>query len=619
MADHPSSTQSGRFIRSLRQASREGDPLEVLVADSEGFAAALTDSPQELEQVLREDTASGPNGPAFVNRSAFASAACDEFGRLLVCDEAFAQWVLPPDRLCAALSRFDPGRASISFLVEDRGKFIAVAAAPLIHSRNWPLSPDVKASLEAGQSAIAVIARLDTGESLSGATSAAIQALGLTGLESRVCSGLVKAGHARGAAVIAGVAYETARDSLKSAMKKAGTAKQAELISLLVSLSSGEIPNPQAGPVLQDVFNLTDRQARIALLAASGLDRNAIAMTMGVSPHLVKSELSALYASLNVETSGGLSRAVAQIKALTAIAGATSIELAGSDQATEPLRLLPRNGRSGRIAFADHGPVSAAPCLIIHTATTGRHLPAAHVARLQSLGLRPIAFDRPGTGLSDPAEGPLLDETVCDMIDILDALSIEQASIIARGGSMVLAHFAAKHPRRFKRGVSINPEPRPAQDTHYSGFVGNVKRLVFGQPNIIGGFATHLAHRAARKKVEALVLRALASSRADMATLNEPDFMAAYVRCTQQSAMQNGAGFIAISQTEPVAPDISLNDGTRITILVGDEDPLYRHQEGLDRWKAMWPGCQVEIVSGAGRLLQFQRPDLIAKALRDKI
>lgn len=615
LVHHPSSTQSERFIRSFRQASRDGDPLEVLTTDSEGFAAALTDDPNELERVLQEDTASGPSGPAYVNRSAFASAACDEFGRLLICDTSFAQWVLPRDKLSAALSRFDPSRASISFLVEDRGKYIAVAAAPLVYSRNWPLAPEVKAFLEAGHAKIAVIARLDSTDSVGDEMSTAMRALGLTGLETRVCSGLVKAGHARGAAIIAGVAYETARDALKSAMKKAGAAKQAELISLLVGLSSGEMPSPPTDQVLKDVFNLTDRQTRIALLAASGLDRNAISAATGVSHHLVKIELSALYAILNVETLGGLSRAIAQIKALTAIAGASSIEFVSLDQALEPLRLLPRKGRKGRVAFADHGPVSGMPCLIIHTATTGRHLPSAHVARLQSLGLRPIAFDRPGTGLSDPANGPLLPETACDMIDILDALSIEQASIIARGGSMVMAHFAAHYPLRFRHGVALNPEPRPAQDTSYTGFVGNVKRLVFRQPKIIEGLARHLAHRAARKKVESLVVRALASSRADMATLGEPDFMDAYVRSTQQSAVQSGAGFIAISQTEPIAPDIPLRDGSSITILMGDEDPLYRHQDGLERWRSMWPGCRIETVAGAGRLLQFQRPDLIAKAL----
>jgi pimeloyl-ACP methyl ester carboxylesterase/DNA-binding CsgD family transcriptional regulator len=586
-----------------------------LVSDAEGFAAALSKSPDNLAEVLQYDADNGPSGPAFVNRSAFASAACDEDGRLLLADAAFRHWVMPRDKLSAALAKFDPKRPSISFLVEDRGKFIAVAAAPLVHSKNWPLSPQVKAFLEAGHAKIAVIARLDETMAARSPQTGIMAALRLTGLEARVCDGLVKAGGTRGAATLAGVTYETARAELKSAMKKAGVSSQAELVTLLIGLSSGELSAPQLTIVLRDVFNLTERQSQMALHATNGLDRKEIAHVMGISVHSVKAELSTLFAVLNVDSIANLSRAIAQIKALTALAGASGVELNSVGYEHEPLQLLPRTHRRGRIAFADHGPVGALPCMILHTSTTGRHLASAHVAALQNLGLRVIAFDRPGTGLTDMIDGPLLEQTAADMIDILNVLSINRTSLIARGGSMVMAYFARYHPDRFLRGVSLNPEPRPANDTAYLGFVGNVKRLVFHQPKLVAGLAKHLAHRAAAKKVESLIVRALAGSPSDSATLADPAFRAAFVRSTQQSALQSGAGFIAISQYEPNTPDMPLTDGSCMTILYGEDDPVYFHQDGLERWQAMWPNCTVQGVAGAGRLLQFQRPDLIAKAL----
>lgn len=617
---HSDETSHGdRFLMNFRKASGDGDPLEVLVSDTDGFAAALAKSPDDLASVLQYDADHGPTGPAFIQGSAFASAACDDDGRLLLADDAFNQWVLPREKLSAALGNFDPKRPSISFLVEDRGKFIAVAAAPLVHSKNWPLSPAVKAFLEAGHAKIAVIARLDGTDTGGVDNRRIIGALRLTGLEARVCAGLVKAGSARGAAALAGVSYETARAELKVAMKKAGVGNQAELISLLMSLSSGELSSPQLNGVLKDVFSLSDRQTRIALAAARGLDRKEIAGLLGISPHLVKSELSALFNILNVETIGNLSRAIAQIRALTALAGASGVEIVSPDQESEPLQLLPRKGRKGRIAFADHGPVGGLPCLVIHTSTTGRHLSKPHVAELHRLGLRPIAFDRPGTGLTDMIDGPLLEQTALDMIDILDVLSIERTSVIARGGSMVMAYFAAHHGDRFGRGVSLNPEPRPAQDTAYLGFVGNVKKLVFRQPKLVAGLAKHLAQRAAAPKVESLIVRALTNSPSDNATLLDPVFRAAFVRATQQSALQRGAGFIAISQTEPKVPDYPLKDGSMMTILCGEDDPVYHHKDGLERWRAMWPDCKVQIVRNAGRLLQFQRPDLIAKALLGEV
>jgi pimeloyl-ACP methyl ester carboxylesterase/DNA-binding CsgD family transcriptional regulator len=606
---------SDRFLRKFKEASSDGDPLEVLVSDTEGFAAALAKSPDDLADVLQYDADNGPSGPVFVNRSAFASAACDKDGRLLLADAEFRRWVMPHDKLSAALAKFDPKRPSISFLVEDRGKFIAVAAAPLLHSKNWPLSDDVKAFLEAGHATIAVIARLDETNASASSQNGIIGALRLTGLEARVCDGLVKAGGTRGAAAFAGVTYETARAELKSAMKKAGVSSQAELVSLLVGLSSGELSAPQLSNVLRDVFNLTERQSKMAIHAANGLDRKEIAQIMSISAHSVKAELSKLFTILNVDTIGNLSRAIAQIKALTSLAGASGIEINTLTHQREPLQLLPRKGRKGRIAFADHGPTDGLPCVILHTATTGRHLPASHVAALQARGLRVIAFDRPGTGLTDMIDGPLLAQTAADMIEMLDALSIERTCLVARGGSMVMAYFARYHEDRFLRGVSLNPEPRPANDTAYLGFVGNVKTLVFNQPKLVAGLAKHLAHRAAAKKVESLIVRALAGSPSDSATLADSDFRAAYVRTTQQSALQSGAGFIAISQYEPNTPDMPLTDGSMMTILYGEDDPVYFHQDGLERWRAMWPNCTVQGVGGAGRLLQFQRPDLIAQAL----
>jgi pimeloyl-ACP methyl ester carboxylesterase/DNA-binding CsgD family transcriptional regulator len=613
--DRDELSRGDRFLKNFREASGDGDPLEVLVTDTEGFAEALAKVPGDLAEVLQFDADNGPSGPVFVNTSAFASAACDEDGRLLVADEAFRRWVMPNDRLSAALAKFDPKRPSISFLVEDRGKFIAVAAAPLVHSKNWPLSPDIKAFLEAGHAKIAVIARLDDTHNVTSTRNGIMTALRLTGLEARVCDGLVKAGGTRGAAALAGVTYETARAELKSAMKKAGVGSQAELVSLLIGLSSGELSTPQLTNVLRDVFNLTERQSSIAIHAANGFDRKEIAQIMGISAHSVKAELSSLFSTLNVDSIGQLSRAIAQIKALTALAGSSGIELNNLAHQSEPLQLLPRRGRKGRIAIADHGPVDGLPCMILHTATTGRHLPAAHVAALQAQGLRVIAFDRPGTGLTDMIEGPLLAQTALDMIDILDALSIERTCLVARGGSMVMAYFACYHADRFLRGVALNPEPRPVNDTAYLGFVGNVKRLVFRHPKLVAGLAKHLAQRAATSKVESLILRALAISPSDSATLSDPAFRAAYVRTTQQSALQSGAGFIAMSQYEPHTPDMPLQDGAMMTILYGEDDPVYFHQDGLDRWQAMWPNCTVQGVKGAGRLLQFQRPDLISKAL----
>ncbi|WP_198669352.1 hypothetical protein, partial [Blastomonas sp. UPD001] len=83
-----------------------------------------------------------------------------------------------------------------------------------------------------------------------------------------------------------------------------------------------------------------------------------------------------------------------------------------------------------------------------------------------------------------------------------------------------------------------------------------------------------------------------------------------------QSAMQGGAGFLAIARSEPHETVQRLDDGSRITILCGAEDTMYAASDSVPYWQSLWPGSRAEIVPGTGRMLLFQRPDLVAAALR---
>jgi pimeloyl-ACP methyl ester carboxylesterase/DNA-binding CsgD family transcriptional regulator len=615
MKDSPApATDARRFLDAFAAATPDGDPLRIIGDDPEGFSAAIATQPEALADVLAADNRAGPVGPVRLNGGAFASAACNLDGHLIARDAAFAAWIGAQVDASAVLDRFTAERPSITFLVEDRGKCVAVVAAPLATARNWPLAPHVRACLESGDAAIAVLARFEPDHDADSKTTFA-RAFGLTSLEARTCAALVQAGSARAAAQLAGISYETARSVLKIAMQKGGVANQSALVRLIMQLNTGEIPLPRTANVIADVFGLTARQARVALALAAGHNRAGAATVTGLSSHIVKTELAAIYEQLGVGSLASLCRAICEIEALSALAEACSVELNAVDGRNEPLRLLQRTGRAGRIAFADHGPPEGRPTLIIQTSMNGRHLPAAHVAALQGLGLRPISIDRPGTGLTDPVEGALLAETARDMVDVLDVLMIDRACVVARGGATVLASFARHHGARLDRAVALNPEPGRADDTLFSTFAGYGKRLIYQQPALIGLLAGHLSRRASNGTLAALLRKALADSPADSKTLADDVFMADFVRAMQQSALQNGAGFISIARTHVDDAAISIPDGAHISILSGTQDPLFRLRDGLARWQAIWPGCTIEAVPDAGRLLQFQRPDLIAKFL----
>lgn len=579
--------------------------------------AAEQDLPADLLSTVESRPGDAPTkalgGPIVIDPQTFASATCGRDGTLDLVDERFEAWKLagPGD----ALTPRPSGAARICLAADADGRVFPVAAAPADQARGWPLSASVRRRIETGAVSHAVVACAPAGR-LGAGSSAFTQRLGLTGLEARVTSGLVRTGDLRLAAKTAGVAYETARKSLKSAMRKAGVRRQGEFVALCVAVHAGQtMPQGDVDHWLIELFGLTPRQARTAILLAEGLERVDVGRRLRISQHLVKAELKTVFGSCGVASAAALAGLVGELRLLNAMVCATEIGFARD--VGEPLKLIARQGRRGRIAIADHGPPGAAPVLILHTATTGRHNPQTFVRALQAKGLRPIALDRPGFGLTDMVEGDYLVQSAQDLVDVMDALNLPTASVLARNAGLVVSRLLARHASRVRGAVILNPEPPASADRRRGGLAGQVKGLVYATPWLIEGLARYLSRNASAAIVERLALKSLQASAVDRATLADPEVRAAYVRSSQLSAMQGGAGFIAVARTEPAEAVDMLEDGGAITIVCGLQDPLYSPADSLPPLQDAWPGCRVVTLADAGRLVHLQRPDLIAEILAE--
>jgi pimeloyl-ACP methyl ester carboxylesterase len=446
----------------------------------------------------------------------------------------------------------------------------------------------------------------------------AAQVFRLTGLEARVTGGLLEGGDVPAAARLTGLAYETARDAIKSAMRKAGIKRQAEYVSLCIRLEAGEGGHaPALEPLLRDLFGLTERQSSIALASVSGLTRAEVGRMTNVSENIVKSELRAVFDACLVSSIGGLSVVLGQVEVLAGLASASDVDVGlphGKD--SEPLRLLPRSaGRAGRIAYADHGPATGLPTLLLHSATSGRHNAAAHIKALQDGGLRPIALDRPGFGLSDMIEGPYIAQSVLDLIDVMDALNLERASLLCRGGARVLAAFAARFPERLHSAVVVNAEAPPSHDKTFDGILGQTKRLTYQQPHLIQAFGRLMSQHASTDVIERILNALVKDLPIDQATLADPAFKSAFIRATRQAALQGGAGPIAVQTSELQSLPQPLATSSHITLVYGAADPLFNASDAIPHWRTAWPDCGVIMLQDAGRFAQYQRPDVVCSAL----
>ncbi|MFN9927173.1 MAG: alpha/beta fold hydrolase, partial [Phenylobacterium sp.] len=172
--------------------------------------------------------------------------------------------------------------------------------------------------------------------------------------------------------------------------------------------------------------------------------------------------------------------------------------LGASWRALRPVRVVGRTPGPGRIALSDFGPASGAPVLMLHSAVTGALLDRGLVRALQRRGFRPIAVERPGFGLTDPASGDPDEVAVADLIDILDTLKLRAVRILARGGEDTALRFAAAHPERMIHSVLINPFTPYALDTRRDGYLNAMKWLLARQPAMIEAVARFLAPRSIR-------------------------------------------------------------------------------------------------------------------------
>lgn len=129
-----------------------------------------------------------------------------------------------------------------------------------------------------------------------------------------------------------------------------------------------------------------------------------------------------------------------------------------------------RDGR--RLSFAEYGPATGRPVIWMHGTPGGRRQIPLDARRFATdAGVRIIGVDRPGIGSSTPHLYRDVVDWVADLARLLDALAIEEASLIglSGGGPYVLAAGAALADRVRAVGVLGGVAPTRGADAVAGG------------------------------------------------------------------------------------------------------------------------------------------------------
>lgn len=498
------------------------------------------------------------------------------------------------------------------------GRYTHAIWTPVSEIGGWNLPITIWQAIESeGAERIVLVAG---GVAAGGLVYSAAGRFGLSDLQQRVVDAVVRTGSARGAADALGIAYSTVRESLAMAAKRMSLPNMPSVVSAVVSAAFGIMPGEIDGTlVLSDMLQISERQARIALLVSNGASRKQTAHAIGVSDGVIKKELDSLFASLGVRTAAELARLVTEIQALRLFARSTASAPGFLDPGIEPSRFSIRPEGRQIIGWSDYGPVSGKPILVVHSNWSCRAVPRALVLALQKNGWRPIAIDRPGYGAThignSTREDPFT-QAADDTIQILDQLKIEGIAIMARCGAQFVHVLKRRSPDRVGAVMLVSPTPATSETGQRIGVVGSIKEAFYRSPRLIEFFFRIICAQITLGRVEQLTRAIVKGSAIDTELCGNPQFIRDRFRALRPFAGGNFMGAVCeemvISHGGFDLPPLAV---TNWAIVQGDDDNHNSFTEVLDYWLPLVPKAKIIKVPGGGRFLTSSHADFLVAVL----
>lgn len=571
--------------------------------------AAGVASPSDAADRLPPSFAAG--AAVLAPREAVAVGVLRADGGAAYADGAFQAWFPvtagQPDltRLTQEARR---GRPAIGRVETADGAVLAAWAGPGDATAAWPLEPGARAALAGPGRVLVVVFAPSRSSELA---QRAADAFALSPLETRLAEALLFAPTLELAAARIGVGRETARDAQRRIAAKLGVRRAPEIVRRLLDLmcGGGQDQEPDV-EILAEAYGFTPAEARAALAVAAGRSNAEAGQDLGLKAETVRGYVRSALAKTGLGRAKDLGRLLAETQALSRLVGvAEPVFTDGAPPAR--LRVLPaQDGR--RMAFLDYGPMSGRPVCVFHGFIAGRSLPPGLVRALHRRGYRPVALQRPGFGLTDPARGDYLAQASADLLALTEALGGEPVAVVARdGGTAAALDFARRHPDRLSGAVVLNPRPPEGVRERAHIPVLKLTGSLLRHPHLIGGIGELLRRQTRTDLVEAQLRRALQPWAADREALEDPAIRDQLVRDIQAQFAHTSAGFAA--EHALYARDWSVPE------LSGQAPWTLLFSEGLgDAPRAPWaglPGAEFRVIDGAGVLAQFTHPEALAAPL----
>ena len=214
----------------------------------------------------------------------------------------------------------------------------------------------------------------------------------------------------------------------------------------------------------RDTYDLTDAEASVAVLLASGTNPEEIAVKRAVSLKTVRTQIKSIKHKTGVRDLPHLIRLLCGYAAGILVPGGAqshqSVLVRGLSATSATFTL----SDDRRMEYLEQGAPGGRPVLLLHNLPYGLVLPEAAIRAATARGIRIIAPFRPGQGRSDPLPGVarenLLNRVASDLNELLAHLDIASVKVLGNvGGSSYAIRFASLFPQKVSDILMISRAP----------------------------------------------------------------------------------------------------------------------------------------------------------------
>jgi pimeloyl-ACP methyl ester carboxylesterase len=261
--------------------------------------------------------------------------------------------------------------------------------------------------------------------------------------------------------------------------------------------------------------------------------------------------------------------------------------------------------RDGRwLGYAEYGDVAGAPIVYLHGFPGSRLEAALANATARRLGIRLLAADRPGFGLSDHQPGRRIHDWPNDVAQLADHLGLRRFAVlgISGGGPYAVACALALAPRATCLGLVGGLGPLPRRGLGRGMWTLN--RLALDLARIAPGAVVPLSWLAARQLAvrphRLLTHTAALCSACDRAVLERDDVRAALCRSFREAVRSGWRGIAAewALYGRPWGLDLSAIE-TECHLWHGERDRIVA--PAMARYQAAAiPGCSARFLPDEG-------------------